>query len=190
MHRRYRKFVLQLYRRLRHPRILKQSRVMRWFAKHFLAKDVWRPTRHSLAGGTGVGLLVSALLIPGQMPLAAFLCGVLRVNIPIAMVMCWLSNPVTFAPIAWWEISLGNWMMEVMDLGEVVPLRWSQLTAMVREAESVWGFFESLRPWAMALYIGGSVAGLMAGVVGYVLVFLIWDAVLMVLHWRRKPSGK
>ncbi|TLD71436.1 DUF2062 domain-containing protein [Phragmitibacter flavus] len=189
MQRRYRKFVLQLYRRLRHPRMLKQSRVMRWFARHFLVKSVWKPTRHTFAGGTAVGLFVGALLIPGQMPLAALICGIFRVNIPIAIVICWMSNPVTFAPIAWWEINLGNWLMEVFHFGEVVPLRWSELTAMARGADDLWSFFGDVKPWAGSLYLGGVVAGLLLMPVGYLVVFALWDVVLMLAH-RRKLRKK
>ena len=72
----YRRIVLRLYRRFRHPRILKNNRFMRWFARHFLDKTVWKPTRHTFAGGLAVGLFVMMLVIPGQMPLAVLLaCG-------------------------------------------------------------------------------------------------------------------
>lgn len=185
MQHRYRKFVLQLYRRLRHPRMLKQNRAMRWFATHFLTKSVWKPSRHTLAGGTAVGLFINALLIPGQMPLAALLSGILRVNIPVAIALCWISNPVTFAPIAWWEINLGNWLMNTFNFGEVVPLSWGDLTTMAREAESVWTFFRGVKPWAGALYVGGAVAGLGLAPLGYLLVFGLWDVALLLGHRRR-----
>ena len=70
MQRHYRRIVFRLYRRFRHPRILKRNRFMHWFARHFLDKTVWKPTRHTFAGGLAVGLFVMMLVIPGQMPLA------------------------------------------------------------------------------------------------------------------------
>jgi len=175
MQRQYRKFVLQLYRRLRHPRKLKQSRVLRWFATHFLDKSVWRPSRHGLAGGAAVGVFISSLLLPGQMPAAAFLCGMLRLNIPIAIVMCWISNPLTFAPVAWWEINLGNWIMDALNMGHPIPLSWHELTNMARQAENLWGFFDDVRPWGYSLYLGGTVAGLVLAPITYAIVFLLWD---------------
>lgn len=187
MKRQYRRFVLQIYRRLRHPRRLKQSRVLRWFGGHFMDKRVWRPTRHTLGLGLAVGLAVSMVWIPGQVPIAAFLCGWLRVNIPIAVMACWISNPVTFAPIAWWEIKLGNALMTMLNIGEPVSLGWSELTALAREADTLLGFFASVKPWAFSLYLGGVVGGLALAPVGYLAVYALWDLTLMLSHRRKKP---
>ena len=95
MQRRYRKFVLSLYRKFRHPRVLKNNRFRRWFARHFLDKTVWKPTRHTFAGGIAVGAFAMMLVIPGQMGVAFALAALLRVNIPIAMLVTWITNPVT-----------------------------------------------------------------------------------------------
>ena len=72
---RYKKMVMSLYRRLRHPRQLKKSAVMRWFARHFLDKSVWKPSRQSFAGGLAIGMFVTMLLTPGQMGIAILLAG-------------------------------------------------------------------------------------------------------------------
>src|SRR4051794_40050675 len=124
MHHHYRRLVLRLYRRFRHPRVLKANRFKRWFARHFLDKRVWKPTRHTLAGGLAVGVFVMMLVIPGQMPLAVLLAAVLRVNIPIAILACCIVNPVTMAPVAWWEIKFGNAIVRFVGLGDPPPLHW------------------------------------------------------------------
>jgi len=155
MQRHYRRLVLRLYRRLRHPKHLKASRIMRWFAKHFLDKKVWRPTRHTFAGGLAIGLFVNMIIIPGQMPLAAVAAALFRVNIPIAIIACWISNPVTMAPIAWWEIEFGNWLCQVFRLGNPPPLEWRDLKEIFGEATGFGNFFTLLRPWVASLYLGG-----------------------------------
>lgn len=190
MHGHYRRFVLQLYRRFRHPRRLKQSRFMRWFARHFLDKTVWKPTRHSFAGGLAVGLFMNMLLVPGQMPIAAVLCALMRVNIPIAVVACWISNPVTFAPMAWWEINFGNWIMETVGFGTPMPLNWGELTSLAKESEGIWNFFKAVKPWAASLYLGGLVGGCVLAPIGYLLAYVFWDFILMMSHRRKKiPAG-
>ena len=107
----FRRSIFKAYRFLKHPRKLKQSPTMRWFARHFLDKHVWKPTQHTFAGGMAVGLFVTVQLLPIQMPTAAILAAVFRVNIPIALILCWASNPATLAPIAWVENMLGTWLM-------------------------------------------------------------------------------
>lgn len=191
MQRHYRRIVFRLYRRFRHPRMLKNNRFMRWFARHFLDKTVWKPTRHTFAGGLAVGLWVMMLVIPGQMPLAALIAALLRVNIPIAIIACWITNPVTMAPVAWWEIEFGNWFIRLLGLGTPPPLDWQELKAMLQMVESastLWDFFIKLKPWTASLYLGGTVLGAMLAPVGYALSYLLWDVMLTLTHRRVKDD--
>ncbi len=188
----YRRFVLRLYRRFRHPRILKTNRFMRWFARHFLDKTVWRPTRHTFAGGLAIGLFVMMLVIPGQMPLALLLAALLRVNIPIAVIACWITNPVTMAPVAWWEIEFGNLIIRATGLGDPPPLDWHELKEMLHMVSgwnTLWDFFAKLKPWAGSLYLGGAALGALMAPVGYALSYLLWDVMLMLTHRRPKDEG-
>lgn len=188
----YRRVVLRLYRRFRHPRMLKNNRFMRWFARHFLDKTVWKPTRHTFAGGLAVGLFVMMLVIPGQMPLAMLIAAMLRVNIPIAIITCWITNPVTMAPVAWWEIEFGNWMVRLLGLGDPPPLGWEELEAMFRQIRgfsTLWDFFTGLRPWLLSLYVGGILLGAMLAPVGYALSYLLWDVMLTLTHRRVKDDN-
>jgi hypothetical protein len=157
---------------------------MRWFAKHFLDKKVWRPTRHTFAGGLAIGLFVNMIIIPGQMPLAAVAAALFRVNIPIAIIACWISNPVTMAPIAWWEIEFGNWLCQVFRLGNPPPLEWRDLKEIFGEATGFGNFFTLLRPWVASLYLGGAVAGAVLALSGYAVAFALWDVALTLTHRR------
>jgi uncharacterized protein (DUF2062 family) len=77
----------------------------------FLTSVCGGPPEHTFAGGLAVGMLVMMQLMPGQMFFAVVLAAILRVNIPIAIVACWITNPVTMVPAAILQISLGNWIM-------------------------------------------------------------------------------
>jgi uncharacterized protein (DUF2062 family) len=172
--------------------MLKSNRFMKWFARHFLDKTVWRPTRHTFAGGLAVGLFVMMLIIPGQMPLALLLAAIFRVNIPIAVVACWVTNPVTMAPVAWWEVEFGNWLIRLTGLGDPPPLGWQDLKAMldlVSGWSTLWDFFAKLKPWAGSLYLGGIVLGGLLAPVGYALSYLMWDVLLTLTHRRVKDDG-
>lgn len=189
----YRRLVLRLYRRFRHPRMLKSNRFMRWFARHFLDKTVWKPTRHTFAGGLAVGLFVMMLVIPGQMPLAVLIAAILRVNIPIAIVACWITNPVTMAPVAWWEIEFGNWFIRLVGLGNPPPLDWNELKGMMELVSgwsTLWDFFANLKPWVASLYLGGSILGALLAPVGYALSYLLWDVMLTLTHRRVKDDSE
>ncbi|MFZ4768093.1 MAG: DUF2062 domain-containing protein [Roseimicrobium sp.] len=193
MHRHYRRLVLRLYRKFRHPRLLKRNRFMRWFARHFLDKHVWRPTRHTFAGGLAVGLFCMLLVVPSQMAMAAVIAAILRLNIPIAMAVCWITNPVTMPAFAWWEIELGNWFIRTFSFGNPPPLDWHELRGMmelVNGTASLWEFILKLRPWIGSLYVGGVLLGLMLAPVGYALSYLFWDIALTITHRRIKEEAE
>ncbi len=106
--------VRRAYRYLRHPHIRKRP----WLAaltKPLFERDLWHPCRYTVAGGLSVGLFCAMLPIPFQMLLAALASVRARVNIPIAMAACWVSNPFTQAPIWLAQERLGDWIRSKSD---------------------------------------------------------------------------
>jgi hypothetical protein len=178
----FRKIVFKTYRYLKHPRRLKHNALLRWFARHFLDKRVWKPTQHTFAGGMAVGLLVTMQLLPGQMPLAIILAAACRVNIPIAVAVCWLSNPATFVPIGVFEKEVGERILQFF--GDPTA-HWISLIQS-----------EGLRTgvaYAHQMFIGGLVIGALLAPAGYVLTYVLWGLLArlapQVLHVRAKPAA-
>lgn len=121
MKRRYLRLVRRTYRYLRHPRIKKRP----WLAaltKPLFNRDLWNPCRYTVAGGLSVGLFCAMLPIPFQMLLAALAGMRAKVNIPIAMATCWISNPFTHPPLLALQLNFGNWIREKIH----IPLPFDQ----------------------------------------------------------------
>src|SRR5690606_12186808 len=73
-------------------------------ALKFLGKLLQDPylfhlNRHSVSAGVAIGVFVALQPIVGQMPLAAVLALWLRGNLPLALTLTWLTNPLTYAPV-------------------------------------------------------------------------------------------
>jgi uncharacterized protein (DUF2062 family) len=175
----FRRSIFKVYRFLKHPRKLKQSPTMRWFARHFLDKHVWTPTQHTFAGGMAVGLFVTVQLLPIQMPTAAILAAVFRVNIPIALILCWASNPATLAPIAWIENMLGTWLMH--HFGD--PTALAATIAITKEPEAL----EKGIAFAKAMFLGGVCIGGALAPIGYILSYITWGALERWNRYRKAP---
>ncbi len=171
----FRKTVFKTYRFLKHPRRLKNSRALRWFSLHFLNKRVWRPTQHTFAGGMAVGCFVTLQLIPGQMPLAILLAGAFRVNIPIALAVCWLSNPVTYVPIGMVEKQIGEWFLSLV--GDPMA-HWIATVENEKVAKGL--------AYARNLYAGGLLAGVLLVPASYMITYALWSLVALF----PKASGK
>jgi uncharacterized protein len=81
-----------------------------------LDRALWIPCRDTVASGLAIGLFFSMFLIlPLQMLFAAVLAIRFRVNVPFAMLACWLSNVFTNVPIGLAQIWLGDWMRHSLN---------------------------------------------------------------------------
>lgn len=179
----FRKTVFKTYRWFKHPRRLKKSATMRWFARHFLAKQVWKPTQHTLAGGLAIGMCIMIQMAPGQMFVAAVLAAIFRVNIPIAVMACWISNPFTFVPFAWAQKHVGDaampWLPEMMQDGihsfaDMLVRNIERLPDFIREAISD-DFARRGVDFVAAVYLGGILIGLALAPVSYVSAWGLWE---------------
>jgi uncharacterized protein (DUF2062 family) len=184
-----RKSVFKTYRWLKHPRRLKSSPALRWFARHFLDKDVWRPCQRSFAAGVAIGVFASAQLLPGQSLIGVVLAAIFRANIPTVVLVTWISNPVTFAPIGIVEKQFGDWLLATFggtDYSDLGGVRNPDVKRGIRFAQS--------------MYLGGLIGGLLATPIAYALAWFSWTAVARLLriplrlpvhlpvHLRRRPK--
>ena len=189
----FRKTVFKTYRWFKHPRKLKKSPVMRWFATHFLSKQVWKPTQHTMAGGFAIGMCIMIQLLPGQMFVAAVLAAIFRVNIPIAVIACWISNPFTFVPFSWTQIKVGNFVLPYLpsfvEAGIASIMHW-----LVRNLERLPTFMQEAIPrhivekgveYLTSMYIGGVFIGLALIPLSYVLSWVIWEGFHQMAERRR-----
>jgi len=115
----YFKLVRHALRSLRHP-ALKRHGWWRAITRPVTRPELWIPCRSTVANGVTIGVFFSMLIVvPFQMLAAALVAMRARANIPLAMAFCWISNPVTFAPLLWLQYRIGDWMQ--IGLGVPMP---------------------------------------------------------------------
>jgi uncharacterized protein (DUF2062 family) len=88
-----------------------------WYLRPFdylLAHPVYfSATRRGVGGGLWLGLFVGLLPIPGQTIVAVLGAIMLRVNVPVAAIAIWISNPVTFVPIFYLAYKIGAALLNI-----------------------------------------------------------------------------
>lgn len=94
-------------------RALTANRYLALFGRLLHDPNIWHLNRRSAAGGAAVGLFVMYIPIVGQMLIAAAGAVVLRVNLPIAVAMAWVSNPLTTPFMLYCAYVTGCWMLAV-----------------------------------------------------------------------------
>lgn len=177
----FRRSVFKTYRFFKHPRKLKTRPFMRWFARHFLDKRVWKPTQHTFAGGMSIGMFITLQLLPIQMPAATILAAVFRVNIPIAIIMCWVSNPVTMAVLVPLEYKVGKWALALITKVPSTPFP-------ARFPDDMAEMWIALREHAPVMLFGGVLMGAVLAPLSYVVSYATWGAIDRWNKYRKQPA--
>lgn len=154
------------------PHRVKNHRSLRVFGDLLHNPNLWHLTRQSVSGAVAIGLFVAFVPLPIQMPLAAILAIALRMNLPISVIVVWVSNPLTMAPLFYSGYKLGEWM-----LGRV-PGEFSfepTLTWFATQFSQVW----------QPLLLGCLALGAGSALLGYITVRLLWR-----LHVTQKWSKR
>ncbi len=122
-----------------------------------------------------MGLFMAFLPFPIQMFLAAGAAIALRVNLPIAVLLVWISNPLTMPAIFYFAYKLGVWILGIHG-GErtsfTLTLEWFR-----REFLEIW------KP----LMVGSLVLSTFNAIIGYIATRLIWR-IVVVIRWRKKKQ--
>lgn len=132
--------------------------------------------RHSVSVAFFVGLFTAFLPVPGQIPIAAAGALLFRCNLPIAIALVWITNPVTF-PIFF----LGSYLLGARILNAPVKDMDFSLT---------WGWFETQLPliW-QPLLLGCLLASLFFSAGGYLAIQWTWRW-HVVKRWRKRQQTR
>ena len=69
--------------------------------------------RRSVSGAFSLGLFVAFIPVPFQMVLSALGAIFFRVNLPIAVGLVWVTNPLTMPPLFYFAYKVGTWILQV-----------------------------------------------------------------------------
>lgn len=134
---------------------------LNFLAEHLHDPNIWHIHRRSSAGGAAIGAFCAFIPIPMQVVIAAVLAIFFRVNLPIAVVFTFISNPITIPPMFFYAHKLGSWLLGIQH--EAVKFKFS------------WDWFIStfVDIW-QPLLLGCFVLASLNASVTYSLVRLIW----------------
>jgi uncharacterized protein (DUF2062 family) len=123
-----------------------------------------------------VGLFAAFLPIPLQMLLAAALAVTVRGNIPIAVSLVWLTNPITMPAVFFCTYQTGAWLMDVPARTLPDELTWEWIT---NQLSTLWQPF----------LLGSVVTGLVLGVLAYFVTMAYWRW-WVARQWRRRKRSR
>ncbi|MEI7864067.1 MAG: DUF2062 domain-containing protein [Chthoniobacterales bacterium] len=139
-----------------------------WLGDGLFAPGLWRPSGSSVAAGVATGLFWAMIPMPLQMVPAGLTAYFSRCNVPAAITVVWISNPVTWPLMIYWQYRLGVWV-----LGE-----------QAQPVSSVDAMAGALLDLTLPLLVGCLICGIIVAPVSYVVVALLWRNVAK-RWWRR-----
>ncbi|MDN6274940.1 DUF2062 domain-containing protein [Psychrobacter sp.] len=95
------------------PEKLNQNRTLKLFAPQLADPRLWHFNRHSLNKAVYIGVLSAFFPLPGQMLIALIGSLFFRANVPMALGLTWITNPLTSLPIFYAGYYIGAKIIDV-----------------------------------------------------------------------------
>lgn len=137
----------------------------KWFLTPFrhLLHDhrLWGIRRRSVVPALAVGLFVVFMPFPGHLLMAVFAALLLRVNIPVAAVTTFLSNPLTMGPIYWFCFEVGRRLLSIPPRPFAIEL---SMDWVAHRFVAIW----------QPLLLGCVLVGAIAALIGFILLDVLW----------------
>jgi uncharacterized protein (DUF2062 family) len=157
-------------------KIRKHPQLNKIFGKLLHDPNLLHMNRRSISGAFFVGLFMAFVPLPSQMIFAAAAAIWLRVNLPIAVGLVWVTNPVTMPPIFYFAYKVGAWTLNEPVKHMTFELSWS------------WVGAELADKWQPFL-LGCLICGIVAGILGYLSMRLIWR-IFILRQWAERKKQR
>lgn len=141
----------------------------RWYFAPFdhLLHDprLWSIRRRTVVPAVSLGLFIAFMPAPGHPVFAALGALALRINLPVAVVTTFTSNPLTIGPMFFFSYRLGQKLLGLQPR----PFQF--------ELSLEWLGGQFLTMW-QPLLLGCVILGALAALTGYITLDLLWRASL------------
>ena len=143
------------------PHKITQSKSLRIFGKIIHEPNLWHMNRKSVSMAFMVGFFFMWVPLPSQMILAAGAAILLRCNLPISVVLVWITNPITMTPMFYAAYILGSWMLGLPpnDIQFEASFDW-----IAQQMEVIWQPF----------LLGCLTLGIFSSMMGFTGIRLLW----------------
>jgi uncharacterized protein (DUF2062 family) len=134
--------------------LVRNHKRLQMFGNLLQDPNLWHLNRHSVSTAFAIGLFMACMPIPFQMLPAALLAIWLRANLPISILLVWVSNPITMPPLFYFCYKVGTWILQTPPQPFTFSLSWD------------WFWQQIAHDW-QPFVLGCFVVGLALSAIGY-----------------------
>lgn len=163
------KFIEKL---LPHHHTFKHHKRLQFLGEHLHNPNLWHLNRRSVALAFAVGLFCMYLPIPGQMIVAAAIAFWVGANLPISVILVWITNPFTMPPMFFFAYKVGA---KILGTQNEISEKVFTVGGALHELGDIW--------WPLLL--GSLVLGTILAALGYVTIRLLWR-LHVIKRWEKR----
>lgn len=123
--------------------------------------NLWHINRHCVARAFLIGVFFCLIPMPFQMVVAAFFAIWFNANLPLSVVLVWISNPITMPPMFYFNYKVGAWVLDRPVLSFDFQLSWAWIS-------------ERLLDIGIPLYLGSLIVATVSACLAYLTIQFIW----------------
>ncbi|ROS00287.1 hypothetical protein EDC56_2933 [Sinobacterium caligoides] len=166
-----------LKRFMPNPEAIKSHKSLRFLSGWLNDPNLFHLNRRSASLAFFVGLFVAFIPLPSQMIIAAAMAILLRCNLPISVVLVWITNPLTMPAMFYAAYKVGTLVLGLHPghFNFELSINW-----LMHELEQIW----------QPLLLGSLICGLISGILGYITVRLTWRFHVISRWQKRKKNNK
>lgn len=162
-----------------HPDKIKDNQYLAWLGGALHLPCLWHFNRRNVTLAFGIGFFCMWIPFPFQTLIAAVLAVILRANLPLAVALVFITNPVTIPPMFYSAYELGAFILnhDVQTVKFELSIDWLKTTL-----GQIW----------QPLLVGCSTLAVISSLIGYYGIQLLWRVNLLkrIEARRLKRQGK
>lgn len=143
------------------PEFIKQHKSLQFLGEKLHQPNLWHLNRRSVSLAFAVGLFCAWIPTPTQMAISAAAAIYFSANLPLSVILVWVTNPVTMPPLFYFAYEVGLWFMNA-------PETESQFEF------SLTGLFSGLSGIWQPFLLGCFVLGVVSSSAGYFGIQYFW----------------
>ncbi|MEN8259666.1 MAG: DUF2062 domain-containing protein [Pseudomonadota bacterium] len=157
-----------------HHDTIRQHKNLQFLGERLHDPNLWHLNRRSVSAAFAVGLFTAWIPTPGQMAIAAVAAFYLRANLPISVVLVWVTNPLTMPPMFYFAYRVG---LSALSLPQQENFSFSTDT-----------FLSGLGDIWQPFLLGCLILGTISAIAGFFGMRALWRYVVIKQWIRRKDK--
>jgi uncharacterized protein len=137
----------------------KSEKLKEFIKKYKVPVQYLATNRQMISRAVALGIFIAFIPMPMQMVAVMAFVPFFKFNVPIALAMCWLSNPFTMPPMYYMEYLTGSFFLGMETTPVEMTLDW---------------FSENLENIFIPLYVGTLFYSIVGSISGYWIVNYFW----------------